>query len=380
MRHASLLLALTLCLPSAAAFAQMPPGGAAGPTEVGTIEMTRQDVPYSVTLPGRAVAYEQTDIRPQVGGAIDEILYKPGTQVKTGDPLFRISADSYEATVAQAEAELARAEVAVPQAQTTFDRYESLLGSSVTEIELESARVTLKQAEADVRAAEASLRTARVNLAHTTVTSPINGNVGVPQVSVGAVVTASQSDALATVTRLDPIYVDMMESSARILRMRQQISEGAVSPGEKLDVTLTLENGAVYDRTGEMVSPDFVVSSTTGSIGLRIQFDNPDHLILPGMFVRAKVTVGTRNAFLVPQRATTRGADGALNLWVAEDGVARQRTLTTIGSYESSWVVTEGLEEGDLAIVDGLSNLTDGAEVSGIAVTIDENGVVREAE
>ena len=379
MKQTALYLGLVLAASSASAFAQMAPSGG-GPTEVGTIEMARQEVPYSVTLPGRAVAYEQTEIRPQVGGAITEILYKAGTQVKVGDPLFQISSDSYEAEVAQAEAELARAEVAVPEARTTFERYESLLGSSVSEIELESARVALKQAEADVRAAEATLRTARISLDRATVTSPINGIAGVPQVSVGAVVTASQTDALATVTRLDPVYVDMMESSARILRIRQQISDGAVSPGEKLDVTLTLENGAVYDKTGEMVSPDVVVSSTTGTVGLRMQFDNPDHLILPGMFVRAEVTLGTREAFLAPQRATTRGADGSLSIWVAEDGKARQRTLTSIGSHGSAWVVTDGLEVGDLAIVDGLSGLRDGAEVTGVPVTIDDDGVVRDAD
>lgn len=368
-------IAVVLQITMTSAFAQMPQRG---PTEVGTIEMRREQVPYSVTLPGRAVAYEQTDIRPQVGGVIEEILYKPGIAVGVGDALFRLSSDSYEAAVAQAEAELARAEVTVPEARNTLERYESLQGSSITAIELESARVALKQAEADVRAAEANLRTARINLDHTTIKSPITGSAGVPQVSVGAVVTASQSDALATVTRLDPIYVDIMEASSRILRVRQQISEGAMSPGEKLDVALTLENGAVYDKTGEMVSPDVVVSTTTGTIGLRMQFDNPERLILPGMFVRAAVTLGTREAFLIPQRATTRGADGTLTVWVAEDGVARQRTLTAIGSHESAWVVTDGLNDGDLAIVDGLSNLTDGAAVTTIAVTIDDNGVVRE--
>lgn len=373
------LLAFLFIAPPA--LAQMgPPGGMpTGPKEVGTIELTRQDVPFSVTLPGRAVAYEQTEIRPQVGGTIAEILYKPGAKVAVGDPLFSISSDSYEAVVAQAEAELARAQVAVPEARATVERYQSLQGSSVTEVELETARVTLKQAEADVSAAEAALQAARIDLEHTTVTSPINGIAGVPQFSVGAVVTASQSDALATVTRLDPIYVDMNESSARMLRIRRQVTDGAVSPGDALAVTLTLESGEVYDKTGELVSPDVIVSSTTGTFGLRIQFENPENLVLPGMFVRAEVTLGTRNAFLIPQMAATRGADGSLTVWLVEDGVARQRSLASIGTHESSWVVVEGLEDSEILIVDGLSSLTDGSEVKGVPVTIDADGVVQEA-
>ncbi|MCT4578700.1 efflux RND transporter periplasmic adaptor subunit [Donghicola sp.] len=360
-------------------FAQQGPGGAPSATQVGVIEMSLEKVPYQVTLPGRAVAYEQTDIRPRVEGVIEEIVYAPGQQLEVGDLMYRIEAASYDAELAAAEAALAGAKASVQSAQATVDRYRQLDGVGVTRESVETAEVALMQAEADERAAEASLQTAQLNKDRTEIRAPIQGVPEVSEFSVGALVTANQADALTTLTRLDPIYVDLTESSARLLRTRERIADGQLTMGDELDVSLTLENGQSYDSKGSLVSPGTLVSSTTGGVEFRIQFDNPDRLIMPGMFLRAHVTVGETEAVLVPQGATNRAATGELTAFVAVDGKAEQVTLTSQGTYQNAWVVTDGIEDGDMLIVDGLRNLRNGADVETVAVTIDENGVVSDA-
>ncbi|PRY85415.1 efflux RND transporter periplasmic adaptor subunit [Donghicola tyrosinivorans] len=360
-----------------AAAQQMP--GSAGPSDVGVVALQTTEVPYTVTLPGRAVAFEQTDIRPRVEGTIEEIVYIPGHPLEVGDVLYRIEGDSYEAELAAAEAAVAGAEASVTAAKATLERYQKLDGVGVTRESVETAEVSLMQAEADQRSAEAALRTAQLNLKRTEITSPIQGVADVSEVSVGALVTANQSDALTTVTRLDPIYVDLTESSARLLRVREQIDAGDLAQSDKLQIDLTLENGATYSAGGTLVSPGFSVSSTTGAVEFRIQFDNPDRKILPGMFLRANIQIGNRNAILVPQRATTRSASGDLTAFVVKDGKAKKVVLTEAGSYQNAWVVTEGVADGDALVVDGLRNLRDGAEVAPTSVTIDENGVVQSA-
>lgn len=361
------------------ALAQQAPGGAPSVTQVGVIEMTSAMVPYQVTLPGRAVAFEQTDIRPRVEGVIEEIVYTPGQPLEVGDLMYRIEAASYDAELAAAQASLAGAKASVQSAQATVDRYRKLDGVGVTRESVESAEVALMQAEADERAAEASLQTAQLNVDRTEIRAPIQGIPEVSEFSVGALVTANQSDALTTLTRMDPIYVDLTESSARLLQTRERIAEGQLTMGERLDVSLTLENGQSYASKGALVSPGSLVSSTTGGVEFRMQFDNPDHLIMPGMFLRAQVTVGETEAVLVPQGATDRSATGDLTAYVAADGKAEQVTLTSAGTYQNAWVVTNGIKDGDMLIVDGLRNLRAGADVETVAVTIDENGVVSDA-
>jgi len=363
------------------AFAQMgmPPGGAMGPTEVGVMVLEETEVPFSVTLPGRAVAEAQTEIRPRVSGMIEDIVFRPGTFVQVGDVLFRLEADSYEAAHAAALAALASAEVTRDAAQATVDRYERLEGVGVTTSDLQAAQATLAQAKAGVSSAEAALQSATLDLDRVEVTSPIAGFADVSNVSVGAIVTANQTDALTTVTALDPIYVDVAESAARIARVRERIDAGSMQPGETLAATLELESGTSYDGTGRLVSPGVTVSTTTGAVDMRFEFDNPDRMILPGQFLRVNVEIGRQTAILVPQRATERQADGSLTAFVAEDGAARQVTLTYAGTYENAWVVTDGVSPGDQIILDGLSNLSDGAEITTLPVTINAAGVVEDA-
>jgi len=365
---------------SASASAQPMPGGDRGPIPAGVITLSEAQVPFSVTLPGRAIAYEEVNIRPRVDGTISEIPYEAGRKVEKGDVLFRIEGDTFEVDVAAAEAEVARAEAAVTAAEATLSRYERLQGTGVTIEDVENARVTVLQNKAELSSANAKLKLARLNLERTEIRSPITGIVAVPEVSVGAVVTANQADALTTVTRLDPIYIDVEESSKRLAEVRALMEGGTLQRGEGLDLTLTLENGVQYDQKGTLESPGTRVSTTTGSFEFRIRFDNPERHILPGQFLRVEIELGTTRAVMVPQGATSRAADGTLTAFVAVNGKAEQRELTEHGSYQNAWIVTEGITPGEALIVDGLMAMRDGADIQPVSVEISENGVVTDAK
>jgi membrane fusion protein (multidrug efflux system) len=352
---------------------------ASGPTEVGVMAVKTQNVPYIVTLPGRAVAYEQTDIRPRVSGQIKSIDYDAGHKVKTGDPLFHIDDDTYQAALSAAQAEQASSDANVQAAQAQVDRYTKLEKTSISVSDLESAQVTLAQAKAASLQAKADLQIAQLDLDRTVIRSPIDGIPNVATVSVGSLVTANQTAALSTVTRLDPIYVDVSESSARIMRVRQRVAAGTLTRGAQLKVSLLLETGEEYDGTGTLISPGATVSATTGTVDFRFQFDNASRQILPGQFLRAKITLGETQAILVPQRATTRDGDGSLSVFIARGGKARKATLTTSGTYDNAWIVTSGIESGDEVILDGLKNLREGSDIKTVPVTINAAGVVRDA-
>ncbi|WP_406870520.1 efflux RND transporter periplasmic adaptor subunit [Thioclava sp. 'Guangxiensis'] len=352
-----------------------------GPKQVGVITVAESDVPYIVTLPGRAVAYEQADIRPRVEGMITAIPYKRGALVKKGTVLFEIEPDTYEAELAAAQAAVDSAQAAEQTAQSTFNRYDKIRSVGVTQTELEDARSSLASAKADVKSAQASLQTAQLNLDRTHVESPIDGVVEVPETSVGSLVTANQTDALTTVTRLDPIYVDVSESSAQMQRTKDMIAAGTLKTSDDVKAQVTLETGDVYPRDGKLVAPSAVVSDTTGTVDYRVQFDNPDAKMLPGQFLRVTMTLGTTKAILIPQNATTRKSDGTLTAFIASDeNKAEQVTLSTNGSYNNQWIVTSGLKDGDKLIVDGLMNLQNEAEIETVPVTINDEGVVEDAQ
>ena len=353
--------------------------GPQGPTEVGVMTTTEEDVPYTVTLPGRAFAYQQTGIRPQVGGEVLEIAYDPGRPVKAGDLLFRLDPETLAAALAAAEAAVTGAEASVEQAQNTVERYRRLEGSGVSAVDRANAEVALKQAEADVKSAEAARDAARLSLQRTEIRSPLDGMADVAAVSVGDLVTANQSELLTTITQLDPIYVDVSESSARMLRNRDRFNAEQLMTNGRVQTQLILETGQEYLGTGRIVSPGIAVSSTTGTVPIRLQFDNPSRMILPGQFLRVRVTLGSTRAVLVPQRATSRASDGTLTAFVARDGKAVQVTLVETGSYRNNWIVVQGIDPGEALILDGLDNLRAGAEITTVPVTIDTQGVVREA-
>ena len=373
-------LALMACLAFATpALSQEGAAQDAPPMQVGTITLDRQTVPRVVTLPGRAVAWQEVDVRPRVGGVIEEILYTPGAPLSVGDPLFRIDDATYRASVAQAQATLATAEANLPVAQAALQRAEQLAGRGYTEAEVDTTRAAATEAQANLDAARAALDYAQTELSWTTITSPIEGVAEIASVSVGDLVTAGQTDALTSVTRLDPIDVEMLEASARMLALREEIAAGTLSQNPDMQAQLLLETGATYRGTGRLVTPGTAVSTSTGTFTVRFRFANPDQMILPGMFLRGEITVGTVEAFLVPQRAASRSNSGALTAFVADpDGTARQVTLTETGTHENAWIVTGGLENGDLLIVDGLKSLQAGQAVAPVPVTIDADGITRD--
>ncbi len=383
IRHTVFLAGLAMLLVPGNTMAQptmggVPSMGPGGPTEVGVITIARQDVPYTATLPGRVAASKVAEIRPQVGGIIESVDFREGREVRAGDLLYEIQSDSFEASLAAAKASLERAKVTASGAKATVERYEKLVGS-VSQTTLDDARLSLLQAEADVAAAEASMTVAQINLDRTHITAPISGAIGLSSVNQGTLVIASQTSALATIRQLDPVYVDLVDSSANLLKLRKALQTGTVSGngGRITKVTLVLEDGTQYNQTGVISQAEAVVSQTTGTFGVRAAIDNPDRLLMPGMFVRATVELGTENAFLVPQRAVTFNSAGkATVLIVSKDKKAEARVLETSRSYDNAWVVTAGLEDGDEIIVDGLQKISNGSKVSPLPVTISDNGVI----
>lgn len=361
----------------AGAQAPEPGAGPGAPAEVGVVTVAREAVPETLELPGRAVAYEQVAVRPRVEGVVTGILYTPGQPLKAGDPLFQLDDATYVAGVASDEATLAQAEADLPVKQAAYDRASRLVNQGYTQAEVESAQSDLASAQATLDAARASLDYAETQLSWTTIRSPIDGVPEVQSVSVGDLVTAAQDTELTTVTRLDPIYVDMLDTSTRLLEIRRRIDDGTLTVNADLHATLVLEDGQIYTGTGGIVAPSAMVSTSTGTISLRFEFENPEHQILPGMFVHGTVEIGTTNAWLVPQRATTLSTTGELTAFVAEDGKAKLVTLTQTGTRGGYWIVQGGLADGDELIVDGLKTLAAGAEVTSVAVTLDEDGLTR---
>lgn len=353
--------------------------GGQQPLAASVMVLDQAEVPVSVTLSGRANAVAEARIRPLIAGLVTEIPYQSGQEIKAGTVLFRIDRRSYEAEVASAEAALEGARAAVPAKQAAVERAERLAGTGTTQATVDTARVELRQAEAAVRSAEAALDLARLSLERTDITSPIDGVVSVPGVSIGDLVTASQVDALATVTSLDPIHVDMSDSSARMLRLQGQEARGQIQGGEQLGVALTLENGEVYSGTGMVEAVGSTVSTTTGTRTIRVKFGNPDRMILPGMFVRAQLTLGVARGVLVPQRSVSVNTDGTLEVWTLTDAnKAVPVTVNASGEARNAWVVTEGLAPGTTIILDNLDRLNDGADIDPIMAHVSDQGLIVE--
>lgn len=362
-----------------------PPGGGAMPAaEVGFVVLKAQSVPRHAQLSGRVVAHATAEIRPQIDGIIQSIDFREGRKVDAGDVLFKVRDAKFSAAYAAAAASLSRAEASQQSAQAAFDRNARLQSqSAVSQQALDEATAALLQAKADVEAAKASLETARIDLDNTTIKAPIAGIIGMAGVSVGSLVTQNQTDALATIRQIDPVNVDLVDTSANLLKIRQDVEAGRLGrDGEGApSVRLTLENGADYDEAGTISLATVNVSESTGTFTLRASFPNPRRVLLPGMFVRASVDLGSMpNAFLVPQRAVQRSGTGEPVAYVVSaDGKAEQRTLTTLGTSGNDWIVTEGLKDGERLIVDGFQKISAGASVTPVEAVIDEDGVVKQS-
>ena len=329
-----------------------------------------------VELPGRTAASLTAEVRPQVGGILKVRYFKEGGEVAAGDPLYLIDPAPYEAAHASARATLAKARAALPNARSKVDRYQALSKqNAVAKQDVDDAVATLAQAEADVAVAEAALETARIDLDYTTIRAPIAGRIDKASLTPGALVTASQTTALTTIRTIDPINVDITQSSRRLLDLRAEIAAGHIRlSGDNVRVTLKLENGETYAQTGTLAFSEANVSQTTGTYTLRARFPNPDRLLLPGMYVRAIVEEGVaENSFLVPQRAVDHDQKGQATVLVvdAEDKVA-QRVLKLGDPIGNRWRVEEGLADGDRIIVEGKQRARPGASVKATEVDVDE--------
>jgi membrane fusion protein (multidrug efflux system) len=383
----AIIVFVSACSPQKESGMAGPPGaggpGRSGPVEVGVITMTAAPVPQTAELSGRVVASATAEIRPQVNGIVRSIDFQEGRPVKVGAVLFTLDDRSFAAARTASAAALAKAKATAAGAQTTFDRQQRLASSNaVSQQTLDEAQTALLQANADVEAAQADLQTAQINLENTRISAPIDGFIGTAAVSVGSLVTQNQTDAMTTIRRIDPVNVDLVDTSANLLRIREQIAEGKLGrpDGSPPAARLTLENGAPYETAGTVSIFTVNVSESTGTFTLRAVFPNPDGVLLPGMFVRASVDLGQiPDAFLVPQRAVQRDAGGGAIAYVASaDGKAEQRTLVTNGVRGNDWIVTGGLAAGDRLIVDGFQKFSAGAEITAVAATIDADGVVEQ--
>lgn len=348
---------------------QASPGGAAPPAPtVGIVVATAEPVQLTTELPGRTAAYMVAELRPQVTGIVQKRLFTEGSTVKAGQTLYQIDPATYRATFESAKASLARAEANVYSARLKAQRYADLVKiEAVSKQANDDAIAALKQAEADVASARAAVEKARIDVGFTAVTSPIAGRIGRSSVTAGALVTANQADALATVQQLDPIYVDLTQSSAELLRLKRDLAEGKLQrvAGKAVPVRLVLEDGSEYASEGRLEFSEVSVDSDTGSVTLRAVFPNPSGALLPGMYVRAQLTQGeVANGILVPHAAVSRDPRGtALVMVVGAEDKVESRPVTAAISRGDKWLITDGLAAGDKVIVDGLQKIRPGATV-----------------
>lgn len=359
---------------------QASPESKRAPAQVSVVTMEAKSVPISSELSGRTVAFNTAEIRPQVSGLIKNFVFVEGTDVKQGDLLYEIDPASYEAAYQSAVASLKRAQAAEDNAQTKTKRLKKLADEHAGSVQdYEDALLALEQAKADVASANAAIKTAQINLDNTRIRAPIGGRIDRSAVNIGALVTAEQTAALTTIRQLDPIYVEVTEPSEKLLQFRRAASNGSLKPVEAPTVHLTLEDGSAYRHTGKLQFSEASISETSGTVIVRAIFPNPEHLLLPGMYVRAAVEEGVVvNSYLVPQRAVDRTAAGeAVAKVVTDDGKVERRTLTIDRSLGNSWVVTSGLSQGDRLIVEGGQNADVGTPVKAVAVAInDKTGAV----
>lgn len=364
-------LALSMVLLSACGKStDAPAAGGAGAMpapEVGVVTLQEREVDLNVELPGRAVAFRKAEVRPQVTGIIEKRLFTEGAFVEQGQQLYQIDAARYEAAVANAKAQLARARANVSTTEAREKRYKNLLSEkAVSQQDYDDALGAYDQAKADVAVAEAALRTAEIDLRYTEVNAPISGRIGISSVTEGALVSAQQAAVLTTINQLDPIYVDVSQSASRILQMRRDVQNGKISRAETPKVKLIMEDGSEYPHEGELQFSDVSVNESTGTVVVRALFENPDSMLMPGMFVRAELAEGVRsNAVLVPQRAVQRDREGNASVMLVNgENTVEPRPVVANRAVGSDWLVESGVSAGDRVIVTGLQKVRPGAQVT----------------
>ncbi|MDB5374503.1 MAG: acrA2 [Belnapia sp.] len=344
------------------------------PAAVTVLPLRPEQVTITTELPGRTSPFRTAEVRPQVGGVIRERLFAEGAATEAGKPLYQIDPAPYQASLQSAEAGLARAEAATTSARITVNRYQPLVRArAVSQQDLDNALATLRQAEADVASARASVTTAKLNLGYTRVDAPISGRTGRSSVTPGALVTADQTGSLVTITQLDPIYVDLTQPTSTLLRLKRELAAGRLKrvADDQAEVHLTLEDGSDYARAGRLQFSEVIVDPGTGSVTLRAVFPNPDGLLMPGMFVRARIEEGVaEGALMVPQQAVSRNPKGEATAMVVDaEGKVQPRVIRADRAIGNRWLVTDGLQANDRVIVEGLQRARPGAQVTATETT-----------
>ena len=357
---------LTGLIPQLAA-AQGQGQGEMPPPAVTVVTLHAQDVPLTTTLPGRVAASAEAEVRPQVNGIVTQRLFEEGRHVTVGQPLFLIDKTTYEAAVAQAEAAVAQALAQSENARREAERVGALRDRRVaSESSTDSAVAARDAAEAAVKVAEAQLRTAQIELERTTIRAELDGEIGLTQASQGALVTASQASPMAVIRKLDPVYVDVTQSAAEVIRFRRQMAETDWQVRNDQKVTLRLADGTDFGTDGTLTAAEPYVNETTGVVTLRLSFDNPERILLPGMYVQAVVqqTVAT-DVILAPQEGVARDRRGQpIAMVVNAQNVVEQRQLTILQDQGNAWVVSEGLSDGDRIVVEGVQKIGVGMTVA----------------
>jgi membrane fusion protein (multidrug efflux system) len=343
----------------------------AGTPDVAVVEVKPERVAITTELPGRTSAYLIAEVRPQVGGIIQKRMFTEGAEVKAGEVLYQIDPATYQAAYDSAKAQLARAEANISTTRVRSERYKELVEiKAVSRQEYDDAVAALKQGEADIEAGKAAVETARINLAYTRVTAPITGRIGKSSVTVGALVMANQGVSLATIQQIDPVYVDVTQSSASLLQLQESLSKGTLKrdSANRARVKLILEDNTTYPLEGTLQFQDVTVDPTTGSFILRAIFPNPKRILLPGMFVRAVLEEGVNEkALLIPQQGVSRDPKGnPFALIVDAESKVQQRILTLDRTIGDKWLVSAGLAPGDRVVVEGVQKVRPGSTVKAI--------------
>jgi membrane fusion protein (multidrug efflux system) len=348
--------------------AEQAPNSAPQVTPVGVVILKSQALTLKKVLPGRISAFQIAEIRPQVSGIVESRLFIEGKQVEQGQALYQINPAIFKAQLAASEASVARAQASIASSKAKVTRFSELLKiKAVSQQDFDEADAAYKQAKAELLTAKAQLQTAQINLDYSHVSSPISGQISKSSVTVGALVSTNQAMALATVTQLDPIYVDLTQSSNELTRVKKALASGllTVDPATQMDVELIMEDGSIYPHKGTLQFSEVTVDPSTGSVTLRAKFPNPEKLLLPGMYARASIVEGVKSdAILAPQRGVSRNSKGEPTaLVVSKNTRVESRVLKIDRSVGANWLVTEGLIAGDRLIVEGLQKIHPGAAV-----------------
>lgn len=335
--------------------------------EVNVMLVKPQVVENNVELAGRVNPYEISEVRPQIRGIILKQLFKEGSYVKKGQPLFEVDSRSYRADTSNAQAAVNRSQANLAVLQTKLNRYQQLVNiDAVSRQEYDDLVAQVKLAQANVQASQANLQNTRINLDYTVIKAPISGKIGRSRFTVGALVTENQAEPLAVIHKLDPIYVDINQSSAELLRLKSQLETGEMSASSSRNVSLRLEDGSTYPIQGQLTLSEVAVDPNSGTLTLRSTFQNPNNVLLPGMFVTGVISQASyNNAFLVPLSAVMREPTGDAFVYILnKDNVVTQVKVNTVASMNNQWIVTEGLKDQDRVILQGVAKVKPGTQAN----------------